>query len=92
VHEPQPDPAPQVGARQRPQHVPNHVRGRQLPVKARVVVFGAPPDVKPIRFWRNEIEHLTAGNEVGENPQRHRLVIHLAMVSACSERAPGVVK
>jgi hypothetical protein len=33
---------------------------------------------------------------VGENPhalsQGHRLVIHPAMVSACSLRAPGVVK
>ncbi|CNV87624.1 Uncharacterised protein [Mycobacterium tuberculosis] len=30
--------------------------------------------------------------EMGENTQRHRLAIHLAMVSACSLRAPGVVK
>ena len=33
-----------------------------------------------------------AGDEVSEDPQRHRLAIHLAMVSACSLRAPGVVK
>jgi hypothetical protein len=92
VHQPQPDSAPQVGARKRPKHVPNHLRVGQLPVKARVVVFGAPSHVKPIRFWRNEIEHSIAGDEVGENSQRHRLVIHLAMVSACSLRAPRVVK
>ena len=33
-----------------------------------------------------------AGNELGENSQRHRLLIHAVMTSACSLRAPGVVK
>jgi hypothetical protein len=48
--------------------MPDHVRVGQLPIKARVVVFGAPSDVEPIRFWRNELEHFVAGNEMGENP------------------------
>jgi len=58
---------PQVGARQRPKHVPDDLRVGQLPIKALVIVFGAPSDVKPIRFWRNEIKHSLAGNEMGEN-------------------------
>jgi len=33
-----------------------------------------------------------AGGEMGQDPYRHRFAIHLAIVSAFSLRAPGVVK
>jgi hypothetical protein len=72
--------------------MPNHVSFGQLAVEARVVIRGTPSDVEPICFGSKEIEDFVTGNEVGENSQRHRLLIHLAMVSACSLRAPGVVK
>jgi hypothetical protein len=67
VHQPQANPAPQIGARQRPKHMPNHIRARQLPVKAGVVIVGTPADIKPIRLGCKKIEHFLAGNEVGEN-------------------------
>jgi len=61
-------------------------------VQGLVVVLVAPPHIEPIRFGRNDPQHRLAGQEVRENPHRHRLAIHFAMVSACSLRAPGVVK
>jgi hypothetical protein len=64
----------------------------QLAVESRVVILGAPADIKLIRFCGKKIQHFLAGNKVGEDSQRHRLLIHLAIVSACSVRAPGVVK
>lgn len=72
--------------------MPNHLDIGQFAVEAVVVVGGAPPNVEPICFGGKEIEDSFTWNEVGENSQRHRLLIHLAMVSACSLRAPGVVK
>ena len=85
----------QVGARKRPQDVPDHLGLGQLAVERVVVVLGAEPDVEPIRLGRKEFGHLVAGNEVGEDFTSFSappLAIHLAMVSACSLRAPGVVK
>ena len=82
----------QVATRQGPQHVPDHVGVGQLAVEGVVVVLGAVPDVEPIRLWGKEFSDLVAGGEVGEDLQRHRFAIHLAIVSACSLRAPGVVK
>lgn len=72
--------------------MPNHFGFGQFAIETRVVVGRTPANVKPIRFGSKEIEDFVTGNEVGENSQRHRLLIHLAMVSACSLRAPGVVK
>ena len=92
VHKSQPLAEPQVVTRQRPQHMPNHLRVGQFSIKRPVVLLRAPTDVEPTRLGRDEVEHLRTGSEVGENLQRHRLAIHLAMTSACSLRAPGVVK
>ena len=76
----------------RPQHVPDHLGLGQLAVEGVVVILAAVADIEPIRLWRKEFSDLLAGDEVGEDPQRHRFAIHLAMVSAFSLRAPGVVK
>ena len=72
--------------------MPDHIGVGQLPVERGVVVFAAVPDIEPISMRRKEVEHLWTGNEVSQDAQRHRLAIHLEMVSACSLRAPGVVK
>jgi hypothetical protein len=52
--------------------MPNHVGLGYFPVERLLrlggVVIGTPADVKPIRFRRKEIQHLLAGNEVGEDP------------------------
>ena len=72
--------------------MPDHLGVGQFAVEGLVVVLGAVPDVQPIRLWCKEFSHLVAGNEVREDSQRHRFAIHLAMVSAFSLRAPGVVK
>ena len=72
--------------------MPDHLGIGQLAIEGVVVILGAVPDIQPIGFWRKEIQHLVAGNEMGQDPQRHRFAIHLAIVSAFSLRAPGVVK
>ena len=72
VHQPQASPPGQIGRGKWPQHMPNHVGLGYFPVEGLVrlggVVIGTPADVKPIRFRRKEIQHLRAGNEVGEDP------------------------
>ena len=82
----------EVGTRHRPQHVPDHLGLGQLAVEGVVVILGAVADVEPIRLWRKEFGDPVTGNEMSEDSQRHRFAIHLAMVSAFSLRAPGVVK
>ncbi len=76
--------------------MPNYFGVGQFPVEAGLrfgrVIVGAPANIEPIGLGGKEFEHLVARNEVGENSQRRRLWIHLAMVSACWLRAPGVVK
>ncbi len=72
--------------------MPDHLGVGQLAVEGVVVILGAVPDIEPIRLWRKEFQDLVARNEVREDSQRHRFAIHLAMVSAFSLRAPGVVK
>ena len=57
-----------------------------------VVVLGAEPDVEPIPLQLKELEHFVARGEMGQYLHRHRFAIHFAIVSACSLRAPGVVK
>jgi len=82
----------EVVTRDGPQHMPDHLGIRQLTVEGIVVIFGAVAHIEPIHLWRKEFGDPIAGNEVCENSYRHRLPIHLAMVSALSLRAPGVVK
>ena len=83
--------------------MPDHLGLRQFAIERVVVVLGAVADVEPIGLWRNEVQHLGAGREMGQHPHRralargvssyrHRFAIHLAIVSAFSLRAPGVVK
>jgi hypothetical protein len=52
--------------------MPDHVGLGHFPVERLLrlggVVIGTPADVKPIRFRRKKIQHLRAGNEVGEDP------------------------
>ena len=92
MHEPELGRHLEVGTRNGPQHVPDHLGFGQLPVERIVVILGAVPDIKPIRFWGKESDDLVAGYKMREDSQRHRFAIHLAMVSAFSLRAPGVVK
>ncbi len=92
VHEPQASRLLEIGTGDGPQHVPDHLGLGQLAVEGVVVILGAVPDVEPIRLWCNEFQDLLARNEVREDSQRHRFAIHLAIVSAFSLRAPGVVK
>jgi hypothetical protein len=72
VYQPQSSRAQQVGARKRPEHMPYHFGVGQFPIerglRIRSVVVGAPTDVKPISFRREEIEHLRSGKEMGEDP------------------------
>jgi hypothetical protein len=82
----------EVFTRYGPQHVPDHLGIRQLTVEGVVVIFGAAAEIEPIRLWREDFSDSITGNAVCEDPHRHRLPIHLAMVSAFSLRAPGVVK
>ena len=63
----------------------------QFTVEGLVVVLAAVPDVEPIRLWFKEFQNLGAGDEVGQDFHQRR-AIHVAMVSAFSVRAPGVVK
>ena len=72
--------------------MPDHLGVGQFAVEGVVVILGAVADVEPICLWRNKIQHLVAGDEMGQYSQRHRFAIHLAIVSAFSLRAPGVVK
>lgn len=72
--------------------MPKYVGLGQLAVEGGVIVGGTPPDVEPICFGCKKFENFVTWYEMRENSQRHRLLIHLAMVSACSLRAPGVVK
>ena len=92
MHQTQLGRTPQVLTGQRAQDVPDHLGVGQFAVQGLVVVLVAPPHIEPIRFGRNDPQHRLAGQEVRENSHRHRLAIHFAMVSACSLRAPGVVK
>ena len=71
--------------------MPDHVGEGQLPVERLVVVFGAVSNAEPIRLRGKEIDDLVARDEVGENGHQRR-VIHFAIVSAFSDRDPGVVK
>ncbi len=72
--------------------MPDHVDVGQLAMEGLVVVLGAVSDVEPIRLGGKECQYLVARCEVGENLHRQRFAIHFAIVSACSLRAPGVVK
>ena len=72
--------------------MPDHVRVGQLAIEGVVVVLRAVPNVQPIRLWRKEFVDPLARREMGEDPQRNLFAIHLAIVSAFSLRAPGVVK
>ena len=92
VHEPQVSRLIEIGTGDGPQHVPDDLGPGQLAVEGVVVILAAIPDIEPIRLWRNKFQDLLARNEVREDSQRHRFAIHLAIVSAFSLRAPGVVK
>jgi hypothetical protein len=72
--------------------VPDDLGVGQLAVEGVVVILGAVTDIEPIRLWHKEFQDLLTRNEVREHSQRHRFAIHLAIVSAFSLRAPGVVK
>ena len=72
--------------------MPDHLGIGQLAIEGIVVILGSVPDIQPIGFWCNKIQHLLARDEMGQDPQLHRFAIHLAIVSAFSLRAPGVVK
>ncbi|MDT5183237.1 MAG: hypothetical protein QOI29_1395, partial [Mycobacterium sp.] len=74
------------------QHVPDHLGLGQLAVESVVVILAAVADIEPIRLWCKEFGDLLTRDEVCEDSQRQRFAIHLAMVSAFSLRAPGVVK
>ena len=64
----------------------------QFAIEGVVVIFGAVVDVKPIPLRCKKFQNLDARREMGQDPYRHRFAIHLAIVSAFSLRAPGVVK
>jgi hypothetical protein len=72
--------------------VPNDLGLGQFAVEGVVVVLGAVANVEPIRLWRKEFSDSLARREVREDSQRQCFAIHLAIVSAFSLRAPGVVK
>ena len=55
VHEPELGRHLEVGTRNGPQHVPDHLGFGELPVERIVVILGAVPDVKPIPFWGKRI-------------------------------------
>ena len=59
VHQPQPRPAPQVGAGQRPQHMPNHLGLGQLPVEGCAVESSSAHHriSSQSDFRRKEIQH-----------------------------------
>ena len=68
----------------RPQRVSEHLGLGQFAVES-VVVLAAVPLIEPISLWCNKFGDLL-------DVQCHRFAIHLAIVSAFSLRAPGVVK
>ena len=72
--------------------MPDDLGPGQLAVEGVVVILAAIPAIEPIRLWREEFQDSLTRNEVREGSQRHRFAIHLAIVSAFSLRAPGVVK
>ena len=92
VHQPQLRCAPQVRTGQWTQHVPDHLGVGQFAVRASSSSSAHHRMSSQSDSGATKIQHLLTGKEVRENSQRHRLAIHLAMVSACSLRAPGVVK
>ena len=46
----------EVGTRDGPQHVPDHLGLGQLAVEGVVVILGAVADIEPIRLWRKEFQ------------------------------------
>ena len=92
VHQPAPRREFEVVAGQRAQHVPDHLGLGQFAVEGLVVVLVAIAHVEPISLGRKQFANLVARGEVGEHSYFHRFDVHFAIVSACSLRAPGVVK